>query len=180
MHNSFLSHTWCCMHHLYWANCNLMLQPHAVYSYSTADVCLGSQCLLWCCQGRCDSHDGQVQQLRGYKLFMKVYLYIPEQGTFEAVPGMPYHLPKQICEAQDVLQQIDRAGTAAFTCFQRRTAASCKTPAASGQNAAPACWLSLLHSLLKCTEPLVYALHGAVVFPELHSSCIMQHLRMHC
>ncbi|DBA88976.1 TPA: hypothetical protein ACH3X2_000200 [Trebouxia sp. C0005] len=60
--------------------------------------------------GRCDSHDGQVQQLRGYKLFMKVYLYIPEQGTFEAVPGMPYHLPKQICEAQDVLQQIDRAG----------------------------------------------------------------------
>ncbi len=51
---------------------------------------------------------------------MKVYLYIPEQGTFEAVPGMPYHLPKQICEVQDVLQQIDRAGTAAVMCFQQR------------------------------------------------------------
>ncbi|KAL0053576.1 hypothetical protein WJX82_007835 [Trebouxia sp. C0006] len=60
--------------------------------------------------GRFSAPAGQAQQLRGYKLFMKVYLYIPEQGTFEAVPGMPYHLPKQICEVQDVLQQIDRAG----------------------------------------------------------------------
>lgn len=82
-------------------------------------VALGSVCLLWCFQGHCSAPNGQAQQLRGYKLFMKVYLYIPDRGTFEAVPGMPYHLPKQICEAQDVLQQIDRAGTAAFVCFQQ-------------------------------------------------------------
>jgi len=120
MRNGFLSHTWCCMRHLYWANCNLTLQPHTVYSYSTQIFALGSVCLLWCCQGRCGSPDGQAQQLRGYTLFMKVYLYSPERGIFEAVPGMPYHLPKQICEAQDVLQQIDRAGTAAFVCFPQR------------------------------------------------------------
>jgi hypothetical protein len=115
---------------------------------------LGSVCLLWCGQGRCGSPDGQAQQLRGYKLFMQVYLYIPERGIFEAVPGMPYHLPKQICEAQDALQQIDRAGTRA----------SRTTPAASGQNAAAACWLSLLHSLLKSTEQLVYAYMGLLCF----------------
>lgn len=102
---------------------------------------LGWLCLLWYCQGRHSAPDGVAQQLRGYKLFMKVYLYIPEQGTFEAVPGMPYHLPKQICEAQDVLQQIDRAGTAALACFR---AASRRTPAASVQSAAAACFRVLL------------------------------------
>ena len=40
MHKSFLSHTWCCIRHLCWANCNLTLQPHTVYIYSTADVCI--------------------------------------------------------------------------------------------------------------------------------------------
>ncbi len=38
--NTFLSHTWCCMRQLYWANCKLTLQPHTVYLYSTADVCI--------------------------------------------------------------------------------------------------------------------------------------------
>ncbi|DBA85718.1 TPA: hypothetical protein ACH3X1_005287 [Trebouxia sp. C0004] len=110
-----------------WAPCKAAQLLHSC-SLSHAEYVLvklldGRQCLLkvhnismeqrslhqknW---GRCRWPDGQVQQLRGYKLFMKVYLYIPDRDTFEAVPGMPYHLPEQICEAQDALQQIDRAG----------------------------------------------------------------------
>ncbi len=139
---------------------------------------LGSLCLLWCCQGRHGTPAGQAQQLRGYKLFMKVYLCIPEQGTFEAVPGMPYHLPQQICEAQDVLQQIDRAGAAAVVCFQQRPQHLAEHLHLARMLllllvlmcccllVLQAFWLSLLHSLLKRSEQLVYAwgLMQAVVF----------------
>lgn len=49
--------------------------------------------------------------LRGFRLFLKTYVYDIRTGTFELVPGMPGHLPHQICQAVKALQLIETAGT---------------------------------------------------------------------
>ncbi|KAL3153346.1 hypothetical protein ABBQ38_011686 [Trebouxia sp. C0009 RCD-2024] len=49
-------------------------------------------------------------QLRGFQLFLKLYVYNPQTDSFDPVPGMPDHLPQQICQALQSLQQIETAG----------------------------------------------------------------------
>lgn len=66
-------------------------------------------CLCWCCQNR-SFHVDDGQTLRTFKLFWRLYTYSPEQGTFQPVPAMPPHLPKQICRALESLHLINAAG----------------------------------------------------------------------
>ncbi|KAL0027251.1 hypothetical protein WJX77_006828 [Trebouxia sp. C0004] len=53
---------------------------------------------------------GEGQTLRTFKLFWRLYTYSPEHGTFQPVPAMPPHLPKQICRAVEGLHLINTAG----------------------------------------------------------------------
>jgi len=62
------------------------------------------------CQERSFSaNDGQ--KLRNFKLFWRLYVYNPERGTFDPVPAMPLHLPRQIRRALESLRFINTAGT---------------------------------------------------------------------
>ncbi|DBA80548.1 TPA: hypothetical protein ACH3X1_007809 [Trebouxia sp. C0004] len=55
-------------------------------------------------------HSDKGRELRGFKLFLRAYIYAPEQATFVPVPDMPRHLPRQIRKALHDLHQIDTAG----------------------------------------------------------------------
>ena len=55
-------------------------------------------------------HGDKGRELRGFKLFLRAYIYAPEQATFVPVPDMPRHLPCQIRKALRDLHQIDSAG----------------------------------------------------------------------
>ncbi len=67
------------------------------------------QMLDHCCQGQpSGANDGQ--KLRNFKLFWRLYTYNPEQGTFDPVPAMPLHLPRQIRRALESLHSINTAG----------------------------------------------------------------------
>lgn len=50
------------------------------------------------------------QETRAFKLFLRLYIFDPQQGTFRPVPRMPRHLPQQIAKALSVLHSIDTAG----------------------------------------------------------------------
>ncbi|KAL0030094.1 hypothetical protein WJX79_006699 [Trebouxia sp. C0005] len=50
------------------------------------------------------------QKLRSFKLFRRLYVYSLEQGTFDPVPAMPLHLPRQIRRALESLHFISTAG----------------------------------------------------------------------
>ena len=52
------------------------------------------------------------QNLRTFKLFWRLYIYSPGQGTFGPVPAMPRHLPRQIRRALETLHLINTAGAA--------------------------------------------------------------------
>ena len=55
--------------------------------------------------------DSMARQLRGFQLFLKTYVYQAQTDTFKPVPGMPDHLPRQLCQALYALQLIETAGT---------------------------------------------------------------------
>jgi len=61
-------------------------------------------------RGSSSSLHGEGRELRGFKLFLRAYIYAPEQATFVPVPDMPRHLPRQIRKALHDLHQIDTAG----------------------------------------------------------------------
>ena len=52
------------------------------------------------------------QEVRAFKLFLRLYTFDPQQGSFRPVPRMPAHLPQQLVQALHVLHQIDTAGQA--------------------------------------------------------------------
>lgn len=52
------------------------------------------------------------QNLRTFKLFWRLYIYSPGQGTFGPVPAMPRHLPRQIRRTLETLHLINTAGAA--------------------------------------------------------------------
>lgn len=54
--------------------------------------------------------DSSAKELRGFRLFLKAYIFTPATDTFEPVPGMPGHLPRQIRSALQALQLIHTAG----------------------------------------------------------------------
>lgn len=56
-------------------------------------------------------HGDKGRELRGFKLFLRAYIYAPEQATFVPVPDMPRHLPGQIRKALHDLHKIETAGT---------------------------------------------------------------------
>ena len=60
-------------------------------------------------QGR-SSSGLESQELRGFRLFLRSYVYVPEKHGFEPIPGMPYHLPQQIGRALEALRHIETAG----------------------------------------------------------------------
>ena len=60
------------------------------------------------CKGRNFGDHGT--HLRTFKLFRRLYMYRPGQGTFQPVPAMPPHLPSQICRALESLHLINTAG----------------------------------------------------------------------
>lgn len=47
---------------------------------------------------------------------MMAYVYVPAKDAFEPVPGMPAHLPDQICKALHTLHDIDTAGNQLLAC----------------------------------------------------------------
>ena len=57
-----------------------------------------------------DVSDGTATDVPGFRLFMMAYVYVSAKDTFEPVPGMPLHLPNQICNALHTLHDIDTAG----------------------------------------------------------------------
>ena len=65
-------------------------------------------------QGHGRSSVGNSRKVRTFQLFLRTYVYIPEKGMFEPVPGMPHHLPHQICQALHALQQIDTKGSSLY------------------------------------------------------------------
>ena len=69
------------------------------------------------CATGVQGQDGFVpekSELRGFLLFLRTYFYAQSKGTFVPVPGMPRHLPCQICRALTALQQIETAGADVF------------------------------------------------------------------
>lgn len=63
------------------------------------------------CKQEIDRKNASISgQLRGFRLFLKMYVYNLRTDTFDPVPGMPDHLPHQICQASKALQQIETAG----------------------------------------------------------------------
>ena len=52
----------------------------------------------------------ETQKLRTFKLFWRLYMYSPGQGTFKPVPAMPSHLPRQIRRTMETLHLINTAG----------------------------------------------------------------------
>ena len=45
-------------------------------------------------------------EVRAFKLFLKQYVYSSSKDAFLPTPGMPDHLPRQICDALAVLHDI--------------------------------------------------------------------------
>ena len=95
--------------------CSCCVQPCLLVCSNCSSVCTtflldADSCrLCWCCQKRSfNAADGET--LRTFKLFWRLYTYSPEQGTFQPVPAMPPHLPKQICRALESLHFINTAG----------------------------------------------------------------------
>ena len=76
-----------------------------------AKQCLSLICTCVGVKGRnldADNH----HNLRTFKIYWRLYIYNPGQGTFEPVPGMPRHLPRQIRRALESLHLINTAGAA--------------------------------------------------------------------
>ena len=63
----------------------------------------------YCCQGRNFLND-EGQSLRMFKLFWRLYKYSPKHDSFQLVPGMPRHLPRQIRRALETLHLINTSG----------------------------------------------------------------------
>ena len=63
---------------------------------------------------RLHNQDAKLPGLRGFRLFLRAYALNSATGTFEAVPGMPPHLPGQIRQALDALHKIESKGAAAL------------------------------------------------------------------
>lgn len=57
-----------------------------------------------------DITDDKLSKSRGFTLFLRAYTYDSASGTFEAVPGMPSHLPGQIKQALTALHNIATKG----------------------------------------------------------------------
>lgn len=93
----------CLLHYVLPGTVHRVLHHH----FSSNDSWL--QKLDHSCQGRSFSaNDGQ--KLRNFKLFWRLYVYNPERGTFDPVPAMPLHLPRQIRRALESLRFINTAG----------------------------------------------------------------------
>ena len=52
----------------------------------------------------------KTSELRGFQLFLQAYAFNPKADAFEAILGMPPHLPGQINQALDALRRIDTEG----------------------------------------------------------------------
>ena len=58
-------------------------------------------------------------ELRGFRLFLRTYLYHPNKNLFLPIPGMPPHLPTQIREALNALYKIETAGVSSYNAAVR-------------------------------------------------------------
>lgn len=70
---------------------------------STCSVALQSLTNSW---KRNKVMQDRPQQLQVFTLCLRQYVYSAESKSFEAVPGMPTHLPAQVCAAVDALRLI--------------------------------------------------------------------------
>ena len=66
--------------------------------------------LPWLLCVQLHDQDVELPQPRGFKLFLRTYTFNSASGTFEAVPGMPSHLPAQINKALNALHSIETKG----------------------------------------------------------------------
>lgn len=81
------------------------------------------------------SQEAQMQKqpptraLRTFKLFLRTYIYVVAEESFHPLPGMPRHLPQQICQALKALHQIETSGKPVYGCHFRRTSSlqKCKS-----------------------------------------------------
>lgn len=76
------------------------------------------------CLHRVQGHNdtGSVHRktdFRGFRLFLRTYLYHPNKNLFLPIPGMPPHLPTQIREALNALYKIETAGVSSYNAVVR-------------------------------------------------------------
>lgn len=114
--HSPLAETWqleyACTLHMLHRSARLSLRGSAtILVHVCAKQCLSLICTCVGVKGRnldADNH----HSLRTFKIYWRLYIYNPGQGTFEPVPGMPRHLPRQIRRALESLHLINTAGAA--------------------------------------------------------------------